>query len=514
MARSAAKERLPFSPRQHRARAIHWYPWGQDAFQAAQREDKPILLALTASWCDECHRMDEVGYSDQRVIDRIKAGYVAVRVDSDRRPDVNDRYTLGGWPTTALLAPTGELLTSGGHLAPEEMAALLDQVTGWYETQAAELRREILDMEARRQQLLQYTECPQDQPTPELLERVASDLQGLYDPLYGGFGDQPKFPHADAVRFALRRLETPGAEGWGEIVTRSLDALAAGLLDRVGGGFFRSADRRDWTHPHTEKLLEVNADLLSLYLEAFQATHDDGYRAVAELVLAFLDSTLRNTGNPAFAASQAADPDYYRLDSRAPGGAQPPPVDRTVFAEGNARAALAYLMAFELLGDPDRLRTATQLLDFLWAQMVDPEQGVVRYWDGHPGGPHLLRDQAWVASALAEAYDVTGDDRFLEKAALLAEVIMRDYPGLPGGFYDVRAERDAQGGLANRRWNLVENARVARLMVRLARFGGDGRYLEAARSSLQLFSQDYSRFGPLEGSYALALEEYLRGKTG
>ncbi len=512
MARTAAKERLPFSPRSHRAQEIHWFPWGQNAFQVAQREDKPILLALTAWWCDECHRMDETSYSDQRTIDRIKASYVAIRVDSDRRPDVNDRYTQGGWPTTALLAPAGELLTAGGFLQPEELAALLDRVTEWYETQHAELRQEILDMEARRQELLQYPFCPPDQPTPELLERVASDLEGLYDPLYGGFGDQPKFPHADALRFALRRSAAQGGERWAEIAAKSLETVATALLDPIEGGFFRSADIRDWSHPHTEKLLDVNADLLGLYLEAYQTTGDTAYVRVAERVLAYLDSTLRITGIPAFGGSQAASPEYYGPSQQTRESVQPPTVDGTVFAEGNGRAAIAYLLAFQLLGDAGHLRTATQLLEFLWSQMADPEQGIVRYWDGHSGGPYLLRDQVSVARALAEAYDVTGDVQFLEKATLLAEVVLRDYPGMPGGFYDIRAERDALGGLANRRWNLVENAQVARLMVQLARFGGDGRYLEAARSALQLFAQDYLRFGALEGSYALALEEYLSKK--
>ncbi len=513
MARTVTQEQLPFSPRKHRAREIRWHPWGHHAFQLAQRADKPILLCLTAWWCEQCHQMDETSYSDQQVIDRIKNSFVPIRVDTDRRPDVNDRYTLGEWPTVALLAPTGELLTSAGHLPPEELAALLTQVAGWYETQAADLRQEIVDMEARRRQLLRYPFCPPDQPPPELLENVASMLEGLYDPLYGGFGDQPKFPYPDAVSFALRRSQAPGGERWAEIADRSLEAIATRLLDHVDGGFFRSAARRDWTQPHTEKLLEVNADLLSLYLDAYQATGKGDYRTVVERVLDFLNATLRNEDTPTFGESQSADSEYYQLAGRDREKVEQPDVDRTVIAEGNGKAAVAYLLAYRLPDHADHLRTATQLLDFLWTRMTDPQRGVARYWDGQPAGPYLLRDQLSVGTALAEAYDVTGDDRFLEKATILAEVILRDYAGVPGGFYDLRAEPDALGGLADRGWNLVENAQVARLMVRLAGFGGNGRYLEAARSALQLFAQDYSRFGALAGSYALALEEYLQGKT-
>ncbi len=512
MARAASKERLPFSFRPNRAREIHWLPWGHDAFRKARREGKPVLLAITAWWCDECHRMDETSYSDPRVIDRLNTGYVAIRVDSDRRPDVNDRYTQGGWPTTALLASAGELLINGGCIPPDELVALLDRVSGWYQDNQADLRQAIVDMEARRQQLLQCVAAPEEQPGWDLLDRVADRLKALYDPQHGGFEDQPKFPHAEALRFALGRMGEPDGERWREIATHSLDVVAFALSDPVDGGFYHSADHRDWTGVHTEKLLELNADLLRLYLEAYQVTANPHYREVAERTLAYLDTTLRNPDTPTFGGSQAADPHYYSLDEEGRRNLQPSRVDRTVFAEGNGRAAFAYLLAYELLGNKAHLRTATELLDFLWLEVRDPTHGMVRYWDGAPSGPFLLRDQLWVAEALAEAYDVLGDDSFLERATTLAEVILRDYPGVPGGFHDIRAEREPVAGLANRQWSLVENAQVALLMERLARFGGDGRYLEAARSALQLFAEEYHRYGALAGSYASALEAYLRGK--
>lgn len=513
MARTTVRERLPFSPRPNRDREIRWHPWGREAFRTAQREGKPVLLALTTWWCDECHRMDETTYSDPQVIDRVNTGYVAVRVDADRRPDVFDRYTLGGWPTTALLASTGELLTSGGFIPPAEMAALLDRVSLWYQDNQADLRWEIANMEIRRQQSLLCVGEPAGQPNPELLERVARYVRGLHDPLYGGFGDQPKFPHSEAVRLALELSTRPDGEGWKEIAVRSLDALASRLSDPAEGGFFHSADRRDWTDVHTEKLLDVNADLLRLYLEAYEATRNPVYRDVAERTLAYMGSTLRNPDTPTFGGSQAADPGYYELDADARRKAQPPPVDRTVFAEGNAKAAIAYLLAFETLGDPAHLRTGAEVLGFLWREMTDPTDGVFRYRDGRAEGPHLLRDQVWVAIALSKGYDVVGDVSMLEQATTLAEVILRDYQGVPGGFCDIRAERDALAALTNRQWNLVENAQLALLMDALSEFGADGRYREAQRSALQIFAEDYSRFGALAASYARALSAYLRGKS-
>ncbi len=457
--------------------------------------------------------MDETSYSDQGVIDRINVGYIAVRVDSDRRPDVNDRYTWGGWPTTAILGASGEILAAGGYLGVEELCALLDRVARWYRDHEGDLRQEMVDLDAHRAQLLQCVALPERPPSTTLLEEVERDLWARYDRLYGGFDHQPKFPHADAVRFALLKARDADGEGWEEMPHRSLASMSGALLDPVEGGFFHSANQRDWTDPQTEKLLGVNADLLRLYLEAYEATGHAQYRAVAERVLDYLHSTLRIERPPAFGGSQAADTEYYRLNGRDRDKVTAPPADRTVFAGENGQTAYAYLLAFELLGHQGHLKTATELLDFLWHEMSEPTHGLVRYWNGRPSGPHLLNDQTMVGLAMAEAYDVTGVDDFLEKATILAEVILRDYAGTPGGFYDILAEPEPVGGLANRQWKLTDNAHVAQLMVRLSHFGGDGRYLDAAHSALQLFAEEYGSFGAMEGSYALALYEYVRGKT-
>ena len=100
-----------FSPRSNRAAEIAWMPWGAAAFERAKSEDKPILLSISAVWCNWCHVMDETSYSDEGVIDAINRKFVPIRVDNDRRPDVNARYNMGGWPTTAFLAPDGTTLT-------------------------------------------------------------------------------------------------------------------------------------------------------------------------------------------------------------------------------------------------------------------------------------------------------------------------------------------------------------------------------------------------------------------
>ncbi len=108
-----ADTKFHFSPRDNRAHEIRWREWGEEAFAEAKQQDKPILLSLSAVWCHWCHVMDETSYSDPGVISYINEHYIPVRVDNDQRPDINARYNMGGWPTTAFLTPDGELMTGG-----------------------------------------------------------------------------------------------------------------------------------------------------------------------------------------------------------------------------------------------------------------------------------------------------------------------------------------------------------------------------------------------------------------
>src|SRR5256886_10114795 len=123
--RATAEGEFHFSPRPNRAAEIAWRPWGERAFQEAQVTDKPVLLAISAVWCHWCHVMDETSYSDPEVIKLVNDRYVAVRVDNDQRPDVNRRYNMGGWPTTAFLTPDGEIVHGGTYIPPHAMRSYL-----------------------------------------------------------------------------------------------------------------------------------------------------------------------------------------------------------------------------------------------------------------------------------------------------------------------------------------------------------------------------------------------------
>src|SRR3989440_2271297 len=134
-----------FSRRPNRAHEINWQPWSPEAFERASGEDKPILLSISAVWCHWCHVMDETTYSEGGVIDLINREYVPVRVDNDVRPDINQRYNMGGWPTTAFLTASGDVLTGATYLPPDQMAGALVRIADYYRESQAEIASRVLD---------------------------------------------------------------------------------------------------------------------------------------------------------------------------------------------------------------------------------------------------------------------------------------------------------------------------------------------------------------------------------
>ena len=206
-----------FSPRPNRAAEIRWRPWGEPAFAEARRLGRPVLLSLSAVWCHWCHVMDETSYSDPRVIAAVNEHFLPIRVDNDRHPDVNRRYNMGGWPTTAFLAPSGDVLTGGTYLPPDQMLESLARVKAFFDANQAQ----IVALEGERASagdgaaMARLTGVPLDldqaraalEGDPDVPGDICAEV-GLqvvrgFDPLHGGLGAEPKFPQPDVFGFLL-----------------------------------------------------------------------------------------------------------------------------------------------------------------------------------------------------------------------------------------------------------------------------------------------------------------------
>jgi len=222
---------------------INWLPWGMDAFAKAQAENKPVLLSISAAWCHWCHVMDETTYPDPDVADFINQEFVAIQTDSDHRPDINARYNVGGWPTTAFLTGHGGLIGGATYLPPDQLLAMLTELASAYREQKSQLydqARQLLNQ--RRDQARRPAAGPDVEDA--LVDRVARVVTGAYDAMHGGFGSSPKFPNASVVQFLLHLSRTSGQEFYRVMLEKTLDGMADGpLFDREEGGLL-SPQRR------------------------------------------------------------------------------------------------------------------------------------------------------------------------------------------------------------------------------------------------------------------------------
>ena len=501
-----------FSPRPNRAHEIDWRPWGEEAFQEARQQDKPILLGISAVWCHWCHVMDETSYSDEQVIRLINEGFIPIRVDNDQRPDVNARYNMGGWPSTAFLTPDGEVLAGLTYAPPEQFRQVLDQMTGHYRENRDEISKKVAELQQKRRQA-EAEMGGQGELSDQVFEDVLAAINDVYDPVHGGFGSQPKFPHTESIDLLLYAHLRRNDPDLLHMARKTLEQMAAGgVFDDVWGGFFRYATNRDWSVPHFEKMLEDNANLLPNFLRLYRISGDEKHAGSARRIIEYLDTWLSDAETGAFFGSQDADEEFYALDADARAQRQAPYVDHTVYTSWNALAISGYLEASWTLGRPDLRDRALRALDYLWERLREPGRGMYRYSDpdtsGHILG--LLGDQVFTALALLDAYEVVGEPAYLDRALELASLMEERFADQDrGGFFDVWEGHESLGRLDMRQKPLGENAACARLFLRLERCTHERRYQELAGKTLQHFAGLQQGMGHFAAAFARAADSYL-----
>ncbi len=487
-----------FSPRPNRAAEIRWRPWSAEAFEAAKAEDKPILLSISAVWCHWCHVMDETTYSADQVIDLVNREYVPVRVDNDVRPDINQRYNMGGWPTTAFLTPRGDILTGATYLPPDQMADALTKIASYYRTNKPEVVARVLDGRRRAGAAVSASAGSLD---PGLVDRVLGAVENAYDPEHGGFGSAPKFPQTDAIALLAEQSVVKGEPRLMEMARHTLARMAGGgTYDHVEGGFFRYSTTPDWSVPHFEKMLEDHGGLIADLAMTGQADIlDDAAR--------YLDTVLRDPDSGLYAGSQDADEDYYAQDAAGRRERIAPYVDRRIYAAWNCGLAVAYMEADLRLGRPRLRERAAALLERLFAELSTPEGGL-RHTAGSGG---QLGDQVWGLWAAARAAAAIGG-AWRERALALAAHLETGYadPAL-GGYFD-HAGGDTLGRLEERIKPLPENSVAAIALTELdALLGDPGLGLrDRARRALESVAALPPRYGTMAAVFARALDRVLR----
>lgn len=488
--------------------SVRWSEWDDAAFARAQAEDKPVVLDLMTPWSQGCRVMDADVYGDPVVAEALNRDYVAVRVDAERRPDIGDRYQLGGWPTTGFLTPGGLLMGGATILDVDQMRKLLAQLKAGYAANKEKIAEEIVRRDEKIREALQPPSAGVAALSIEVFRKTVRGIVATHDALHGGFGEAPKQPLPASLRVVLQAFhETRGAD-FATVLVKTLDAMAdRGMYDAAAGGFFHYATNAVWSAARTEKLCEVNARLAGLYLDAALVTGRERWLRRALHALEWARRTLLDPERGVFFGSQAGDDEYY---GAAKPGRTPPPVDRTIFTTSSAAMASAFLRAAEVTGDPAWAGPALRGLEWLRRHGVR-DGAVAHYHDGTARVFHLARDPIALALAELDAHGHTGEARLLEDAeARMEDLLRRFWSDAAGGLVDRAVDAPAQGDLVIPRRSMAETALAAEAFARLWRLTGRDRHRRSSEKLLQSFPDLLDGYGHESAEYALAMDWHLR----
>ena len=305
---------------QHADNPVNWYPWGSEAFERAQKEDKPVFLSIGYSTCHWCHVMAHESFEDPDVARRMNEVFVSIKVDREERPDIDTLYMTvcqmmtggGGWPLTIMMMPDKKPFFAGTYFPRESrggrigMLELIQSIRMLWTTRRAELLSSADQTTSTLKQMAAKA-APDDPLNAAILDQAFRDLSARFDSQHGGFGSAPKFPTAQNFLFLLRYWRQGRNARALEMVDKTLTAMRrGGIYDHIGFGFHRYSTDARWFLPHFEKMLYDQAMLSMAYLEAFQATGRQEHAGTAREICEYV---LRDMTSPegAFYASEDAD---------------------------------------------------------------------------------------------------------------------------------------------------------------------------------------------------------------
>ncbi|HEY4346587.1 MAG TPA: thioredoxin domain-containing protein [Gaiellaceae bacterium] len=515
---------------QHAENPVDWYPWGEEAFERARAEEKPIFLSIGYSACHWCHVMERESFAIPATAELMNESFVCIKVDREERPDIDAVYMdaavavnkSGGWPLNVFMSADGKPFWAATYLPPaprdglRSFSDILTTVAGAWKDKRDDL---VATGESLTGHLEKITSPrPQDGPISNALVKAA--IEGLtysFDWTWGGWGSAPKFPPAPTLELLLRRNVPRMPE-------KTLDSMIlGGMYDLVGGGFHRYSVDQRWLVPHFEKMLYDNAQLATCYLHGWQVIGKARYRGIVEETLGYMLRELALEGG-GFASAQDADTDgvegrtfTWTRSEGAPdemlnifeggrfiirGELDPakraelfelrekrdkPARDDKAIASWNGLALAAFAECGRVLDVPAWIEAARALGEFLLGPMSEAGGRLHRTWrDGTARGTGFLEDYADVANGLLELHAATGELRWLEEANRLGRLAVElFYDTRHGGFFQTPAGGEE---LVIRRKDFDDhpapsgNSMIAYVLLKLSRLYGDVELEEKALS--------------------------------
>jgi len=314
-----AQEKSPYLL-QHQHNPVDWYPWGDEAFARARKENKPVFLSIGYSTCHWCHVMERESFENERITEILNKYFVCIKVDREERPDVDKIYMTfvqatsggGGWPLNVFLTPDRKPFFGGTYFPPEDrpghkgFPTLLQDVHQAWEQQREAVTKSADALHERLQALVSRPTTSDANLSPEILTTAVTRFKEEYDPRNGGFGSAPKFPRPTQPAFLLSQAARQKDDDGISMVLHTCRRMAAGgMHDQLGGGFARYSVDEEWLVPHFEKMLYDNAQLAHLYLDAYLVSGEEAQATVARDILDYVLRDMTHSNGGFFSAEDA-----------------------------------------------------------------------------------------------------------------------------------------------------------------------------------------------------------------
>jgi len=467
-----AQEKSPYLL-QHAHNPVDWYPWGEEAFVEAKKQNKPIFLSVGYSTCHWCHVMERESFEDPQVAAFMNEHFINIKVDREERPDVDAVYMAfvqattggGGWPMSVWLTPDREPIVGGTYFPPKDaygrpgFLTMLKKVSKIWQEDEAGLRAQAGEVTRQLQKFSQTEAGSGKALTTKVLERGLQEMTARFDAELGGFGPAPKFPRPSELIFLFTEAERVGPDSEScrraqEMAIFTLEKMAAGgIHDHLGGGFHRYAVDAEWHVPHFEKMLYDQAQLAEAYLIAFQVT---GRNIFAETARDIFDYVLRDMTAPEGGFYSAEDADSVvraGFKEKSEGAFYVWTEKEIVAALGDSAPAFVWIYGVEPkgntsgAGDPHGELTGKNVLiqrhtlaeaakkfglseNAMTADLAAGREKLFRVRERRPR-PH--RDDkiitAWnglMIGALAKGYQILGQERYLTAANRAADFLKKE----------------------------------------------------------------------------------------
>ncbi len=485
---------------QHAHNPVDWYPWGTEALELAKRENRPIFLSVGYSACHWCHVMERQDFESEEISKILNQNFVCIKVDREERPDIDSQYMTalqmmtgsGGWPMSVWLTPDLKPFYGGTYYPPEDFKPLLQKIAALWSTDPVKVRIAADNVSLGMKQAMEATTRKTTAAIPaDSLARATASYLKDFDATNGGFGTKPKFPDAPRLRFLLdqfRRNRNPQVLA---LLTRTLDGMArGGIYDQLGGGFHRYSTDAKWLVPHFEKMLYDQSQLAQVYLDAYELTHEERYKQVAQGTLDFVLREMTDPKTGGFYATLDADSEgeegkfyvwtaeqiettlgkaeaerfgkAYGVTSvgnfeggrnvlsqplpltsaettaleplrakllTARGSRIRPSTDDKIVTGWNGLMIGAFAKGYAVTHDERYRAAATRAADFLTKTLTRPDGTLLRAArQGVPGAvPGFLDDYAYTTGGLLDLYAATHEARYRKQAQTLTEQMLRRF---------------------------------------------------------------------------------------